>query len=327
MFTQKRIVITNLTMKAFIYCRKSTESDDKQVLSIESQLVEAKKLAERHNLNVIETFIEKKSAKTPGRPVFSHMITQLHQQQAQAIICWKLDRLSRNPIDAGSLIWAVEQGKLQKIITYDRIYENNSNDKFLMGLDFTLSKKYIDDLSVNIKRGIETALRRGKWISAAPIGYEWKNNEIILDEKKAFFIQKAYELYSTGKFTVKALSKQLNEIGFRTKSDHKISSSEVHRILTNRFYYGIMMLNGIEYKGNHQPLITPSQFNNIQEILNQRRHGRRGRKAEHFLHIVDFLHVASVDAVSLLNGKKDLCITAAQRCGINAAKNIFERRS
>lgn len=124
-----------------IYCRKSTESEEKQVLSIESQIKELKELAKRLDLRISEVLIESQSAKYPGRPIFNKMMKKLYKNNLKGILCWKLDRLARNPIDDSSLVWALDQGKISDILTPQGNFKNNSNDKFLMQIEFGMAKK------------------------------------------------------------------------------------------------------------------------------------------------------------------------------------------
>jgi len=93
----------------FIYCRKSSEAEDRQVLSIDSQTRELEQIAAKLNLPVVEILTESKSAKDPGRPAFNLMMQRLYRGEAAGIICWKLDRLARNPVDGGSIIWAIKR--------------------------------------------------------------------------------------------------------------------------------------------------------------------------------------------------------------------------
>ena len=87
----------------FLYARKSTDVEDKQILSIEAQLAELRELAKRENLSITDEFIEKRSAKMPGRRIFNDMLRRIQTGEAQGIICWKIDRLARNPVDGGQI--------------------------------------------------------------------------------------------------------------------------------------------------------------------------------------------------------------------------------
>src|SRR3989338_3071681 len=89
----------------FLYARKSTDVEDKQVLSIDAQLAELRALAKREGFEIAEEFVEKRSAKMPGRPVFEDMMCRIERGEVQGIICWKIDRLSRNPVDSGRISW------------------------------------------------------------------------------------------------------------------------------------------------------------------------------------------------------------------------------
>ncbi|TSA43750.1 recombinase family protein, partial [bacterium] len=109
-------------MLYFLYARKSTDVEDKQILSIEAQLAELWDIAKREQLNVVEVFVEKKSAKMPGRPMFGDMMARIQKGEAQGIICWKIDRLARNPVDGGQIQWLLQNGNIAHIQTHDRSY-------------------------------------------------------------------------------------------------------------------------------------------------------------------------------------------------------------
>src|SRR2546426_489001 len=96
-----------------IYARKSTESEDRQVLSIDSQVQSMKELAVRHGVEVADVLTETRSAKAPGRPVFGELIRRIERRQVTGVLCWKMDRLARNPYDAGLILQAQLDGKLQ----------------------------------------------------------------------------------------------------------------------------------------------------------------------------------------------------------------------
>ena len=98
--------------KYFLYARKSTEDDDKQIMSIEAQLFELREFARKENLTIVRESQESKSAKTPGRTVFGEMMTRIESGEASGILAWHPDRLARNSIDGGRVIYAVDQEKL-----------------------------------------------------------------------------------------------------------------------------------------------------------------------------------------------------------------------
>ena len=98
-----------------LYARKSTDVEDKQVLSIEAQLVELRKYAKDNGLVVIDTIIEKKSAKTPGRPTFADLLRRIQNGEANAILAWHPDRLARNSVDGGQIIYLLDQRYLDDL--------------------------------------------------------------------------------------------------------------------------------------------------------------------------------------------------------------------
>ena len=82
-------------VKYFIYARKSSESEDRQMASIDDQINELKKLARDNNLNVVDILSESKSAKNPvGREIFNKMLERIHKGEAQGIICCNKERYS-----------------------------------------------------------------------------------------------------------------------------------------------------------------------------------------------------------------------------------------
>lgn len=169
------------------------------MLSIESQRNELSTLVSRLDIKISEIFIETKSAKEPGRPVFNEMMNKIHKGEAKGIICWKLDRLARNPIDGAAVIWALKQSSIE-IITPNQTYRHGDDNTILMYIEFGMAQKYIDDLSRNVKRGNKTKLEKGMWIGKAPIGYDnytdplTHENTIIVDNERFPIIRKMWEL-------------------------------------------------------------------------------------------------------------------------------------
>jgi DNA invertase Pin-like site-specific DNA recombinase len=263
-----------------IYCRKSSESEERQVLSIESQIKELKEFAKRSNLQVSEILNESQSAKSPGRPVFNEMMKKIYKGQLKGVICWKLDRLARNPIDGSAVVWALDQEKISEILTPHGSFKNNSSDKFLMQIEFGMAKKYVDDLSDNVKRGNRAKLERGWLPGLPPLGYlnEPKERTIIKDPERYPLIRKMWELVLKGVFPSKIFEIANEKWGFRSRTFKKsggkpLSTRGLYKIFGNPFYYGLIERKEGVFQGKHEPLITEEEFWKAQEIL-----GRRGRQ-------------------------------------------------
>jgi len=270
-----------------IYCRKSSESEERQILSIESQTNELKELADRLKLNVSEILTESKSAKYPGRLVFNVMMKKVYTGQVKGIIVWKLDRLARNPIDGSSLVWALDQGHLSEIITPQNTFLNNSNDKFLMQLEFGMAKKYVDDLSDNVKRGNKTKLEKGWSPGFPPLGYfnEPKEKTIVPDPERFSLVQKMWKLLLQGITPSKILQTANDEWGLRTRLNKKtggnpLSRASLYRIFNNAFYYGLIERQEGVFQGKHKPMITAEEYWKAQELL--RKKGRPRLKKHQF---------------------------------------------
>ena len=270
-----------------IYCRKSTESEDRQVLSIESQINELKTLAERLSLRVVDVVSESKSAKSPGRPVFNEMIKSISQGKADGIICWKLDRLARNPIDGGQIIWMLQKAVIKHIQAYDRSYYPEDN-VLLMNVEFGMANQFILDLSKNVKRGLRAKVEKGWLPSVAPIGYlndksrDKGKKQIIKDPERFDLLRKMWDLMISGRYTPpKILEIATNKWGLRNIKGGFVSRSTVYQIFTNSFYCGLFEYpkeSGNWYQGSHKPMITQAEYDKVQTLLGSRGKPRLRRR-------------------------------------------------
>jgi len=258
-----------------IYARKSTESEDRQIMSIESQIKELKDYATRMNWAVDKVFTESKSAKAPGREVFNQLYEEIQNGKISELLCWKLDRLARNPVDGGGLIWAMEEKKLLNIHTPQRSFFNSGNDKFWLQLEFGMAKKYIDDLSDNVKRGLRAKLEKGWYPAQAPLGYlnKLEDHTIIPDPERFSIIRKMWHLMLTGGYTVpQVLDIGNNKYGLRSRQyktggGNPIGCSSIYYMFANPFYYGMFEYHGQLYKGKHEPMVTQKEYDKVQSII------------------------------------------------------------
>jgi DNA invertase Pin-like site-specific DNA recombinase len=275
----------NQTKKFFLYARKSTDEPERQILSIEAQLFELREYARKENLNVVKEFIESKTAKEPGREIFNEMLAGIENGKAEGILAWHPDRLARNSVDGGRIIYLVDTGKIRELKFPTFWFDPTPQGKFMLNIAFGQSKYYVDNLSENIKRGIRQKLRNGIWPAWAPLGYINDKNKrcIVVDKKKAKLIRKAFELYSTGEYPLAEIRKIINSLGLVGKKDKVLSTSNYQYMFKNPIYYGAIRYNGELYEGKHEPIITKKLFDRVQEVMKQKSRPKT-RKLKYFLY-------------------------------------------
>lgn len=252
----------------FVYVRKSTDESDRQVLSIDAQLSIIQDFVQRHGLPVKEIFREAQSAMKPGRPVFNGMIKRLEKNEAAGIIAHKTDRLSRNDVDSAKIFDLMSKG--YEVIFVDTPVLNNAVGRATLGMQLVWAKFYSENLSEEVKKGMNQKISQGGWPNYAPLGYINFQGKIIPDDERASFVQRAFEEYAVGEVSLKTLAEILHKDGLRTRKEKKVVPPHLHRILQNPFYYGILRWKEKLLKGTHQPLITYSLWEKAQEVRNSR---------------------------------------------------------
>ena len=270
----------NKPIKYFLYARKSSESEDRQVQSIDDQINRLKKLADDQGLVVKKVYTESKSAKKPyNRPLFQEMLEKIENGEADGILCWQINRLSRNPVDSGELSWLLQQGVLKSIQTIDREYVPEDN-VLLFSVESGVANQYILDLSKNTKRGLQSKLDKGWQNGVAPLGYlnDKVNKTIISDPERFNLIRKMWDLMLTGNYTPPRILEIANkDWGFRTRKfkrmgGNELSRSGIYKIFTNLFYAGTITNRGTQYEGKHERMITLEEYDRVQMLL-----GRDGK--------------------------------------------------
>lgn len=260
-----------------LYARKSTESDEKQALSIDSQIKEMKQIAQRLGLNVVCIKQESHSAKSSGkRPVFAEMIQEVAEEKYNGILTWAPDRLSRNAGDLGSLVDLMDQKKLVHIQTYGQTFSNSPNEKFLLMILCSQAKLENDNKSINVKRGMRARCEMGLWPCRPPTGYLKSPNKdekcvSIIDPDRAHMIKDMFEKIGLHGWSGHQLHRWLRyEKDFKTEHGKYLSLGNLYRILKNHFYYGRFEYpkkSNNWYDGIHEPIIDKKLFDIVQEQI------------------------------------------------------------
>lgn len=266
---------TNQQIRYCLYARKSSEQDERQAMSIDSQIKEMSAMAEREGLQVVamkqESFSAKQSAK---RPVFNELLEAIRSDEFDGILTWAPDRLSRNAGDLGSLVDLMDSGKLQQIRTFGQSFSNTPNEKFLLMILCSQAKLENDNRGINVKRGIRAKCEMGWRPCMPPLGYftraaTGKQRDVIIDEERAPHIVKMFDMCANGK-SGRHIKQFLIDNNVRTRKDKMIHLSMVYKILKNPFYYGCFEYpagSGNWYQGKHAPLISKELFEEVQVQL------------------------------------------------------------
>lgn len=276
-------------LKYIIYCRKSSEDSDKQVLSISSQERELLEYAKRNKLDVVGTFTEERTAHKRNRPVFGEVMELMETSKANAFLVWQPNRISRNALDGGWVITLMDEGHIKEVRTPFKTYRNSGDDKFILQIEFGMAKKSSDDMIVSMKRGHRAKVLAGWRNGKAPIGY--LNNldkpkgerNIIPDPERFDLVHKILNLFLSGEYSVRRIQKEVSKWGLKTRQtkrqgDRKLPISAIYKILTQPFYYGYFWVKNDQsgeqelHKGSHRPMITEEEFDLIQVKL-----GRKGK--------------------------------------------------
>jgi len=267
-------------MRYFLYARKSTDDEDRQILSIEAQLVELRAFAKKENLFVYKEVVEKYTAKEPGRPLFNDMLKAIEKGEADALLAWHPDRLARNSIDGGRIIYLLDRGIIKDLKFPTYRLDNNAQGKFMLSIAFGQSKYYVDSLSENVRRGIRLKLSKGIWPQWAPVGYlnDRNTHTIVVDKKKAPLIKKVFDLYATGNYALERLADTINACGLTGRDNKPLTIWRYQCILKNRIYYGLICYNGETYEGTHEPIITKKLFDKCQEVMLRRGKPKKAKR-------------------------------------------------
>jgi DNA invertase Pin-like site-specific DNA recombinase len=278
-------------MRYILYARKSSESEDRQIQSIADQLRVLREFAQAREIQIVEEITESRSAKAPGeRPGFEQLLNAIRKGRADGILCWSINRLTRNPVDSGTISWMLQNGELKVIQTPEKQYLPTDN-VLILSVETGTANQFIIDLKRNVKRGMEGKVRAGWFPHRAPEGYVNDRNTrtIVPDGDNFLMVQRGWRLLLTGTHSIGQVYQLLNkEWGFQTRTStgpdgtvrggKPLSRSACYRIYTNIFYAGYFRQNGQVHAGSHTPMISLAEFETVQKRLRseggQSRYGR-----------------------------------------------------
>lgn len=261
-------------MKAILIARVSTEEQKEAGNSLPSQIARLEKYCHSKGFTILQTCSFDESAYTKNRTEFDKIIDFiLAQKEKIAVCCDKVDRITRNVFDKRiSLLYdkALQDELELHFVSDGQVITSKISavEKFQFSINLGLAKYYSDAISDNIKRAYEQLIKQGTWLSLAPVGYknirkEDGSADIIIDEKMAPLIKKAFELYATGAYSIELLRKKfLDDYGVTWAKGY------LAKALSNPFYYGVMIIKGEKYPHKYPHIITKELFDKVQAVKN-----------------------------------------------------------
>lgn len=273
------------TNKVVLYARVSSSEQESEGYSIPSQIRLLRDYAEKNGFEIVEEFVEVSSARRSGRPAFQQMLMYLrkHGRTRQTILVEKLDRLSRNLLDMGTLN---EMNVTIHLVKNNQVFspESKSSDKFVINILSAAAQQYSDNLSEETQKGLKEKALSGVYPSCAPAGYrniDGPNGKRILavDPETADTITDLFQRFATGKYSLESLTKEFTRHQIRLNGK-KIHKSTLHYILRRRLYMGDFDWDGETYPGTHEPLVSRECWNAVQRLLDLRAE-KKIRKVKH----------------------------------------------
>ena len=269
-------------IRYFAYVRKSSEDKERQTLSIPAQIDEIKK--HFSDLTIVDVIREERSAFKPfNRPEFDKLIDRIRKGEAEGIIAWHPDRLSRNEIDASTITYMLRTGQIVDLKFGSFYFQNTPEGIWMLQNALTQSQYSSAKLSVDVRRGNSKKLQLGDLPGVAPQGYinvkSFEGRHYIKEDPERFtLVKQMWELLLSGRYGPSEILHIANEEwGYKTIKRAKsgggpISRSSLYHLFNNPFYAGYIIRKGEEYEGSHEAMITKEQFEQAQKLL-----GKKGR--------------------------------------------------
>lgn len=262
--------------RAIIYCRKSTDRDDKQQNSIESQLSACTRVLEQEWCSLIDTLFESASAKKSGtRPIFDSMVSLCKKWKVDFIIVDEVSRLSRNNTDSVKVLGLLEEGYIKGIYTSSQKYFwEQVSELFMLLLNFWMAKFDNDTRARNVKARMITCVEKGKCVYKAPFGYQnvtkVQDGKIVgrwveIDKETSNIVKEMFQMRWEQKRSTPDISTYFqNKYG--SLKWFTFSYQALDRTFKNPFYIGMMRYSGKIYQGEHEPIISSSLFQKVANL-------------------------------------------------------------
>ncbi len=296
------------TLRYVLYARKSTTDEGSQVRSLGDQVKHCNILAKAKGLNVVAIFKESGSAKRPNnRPIFSQILEDIEKNNKyDAILAFAPDRLSRNMLEGGLLINLLDDGKLKDLQFPTHHFTNDPTGKLTLGIMFSISKHFSDDLSRKVRTGVSGNFDDGKSSGSPKWGYDRNEQDGLYKPNEWFnLIQEAWHIRAGGATNKAVLGHllehnyhRLTKITKKNKLPRKIYPTEksVGVMFQDPFYYGILeqanQTIDLREIYNFEPMIEEDTYNQVQALAYTRKRDVSPKKMLEFKPLARMVYCA-----------------------------------
>lgn len=260
-----------------MYTRVSTDEQAIRGYSLNDQHEKLKAYCFIHGIEAVEHFQDDHSAKSFERPAFKRLVEFVKQNKnsVDLLLFIKWDRFSRNATESYKMLTTLKILNIEAQAVEQPLDLNIPESKLMLAFYLASPEVENDRRSMNVSMGMRRAIKEGRWIVKAPMGYVNKRDEnnkpIIVPGKDAGFIRQAFELIATGDNSQDSVRKKLQQEGF------KCSKNNLSNLLRNPVYIGKIKLRATKneeesiVKAIHEPIVDEETFSIVQDILEGRK--------------------------------------------------------
>jgi site-specific DNA recombinase len=279
-------------MRCAVYCRKSHEEGLEQEfnsLDAQRESCEAYIASQRHEgWTVLPTRYDD-GGFTGGnmdRPAVQQLLKDIEAGRVDCIVVYKVDRLSRSLLDFAKLIGLLDQHGVSFVSITQRFDTSTSMGRLTLNVLLSFAQFEREVIGERIRDKISAAKRRGQWIGGHPfLGYDIDHvaKKLVVNEGEAKLVRLIFQrLLKVG--SCKKVAREINGQGHRTKRWQTAKGKangggewhevNVHRILTNPAYVGLVRHKDQKYQGQHEAIIDQSTWDRVQSLLEKNARNR-----------------------------------------------------
>jgi site-specific DNA recombinase len=259
--------------KVSLYIRVSTGRQAKEGDSLEEQEKELKKYCEYKNYLIHKVHIERgRSAKDTNRPEYQKMLNDVKEKNINAVVVKKLDRLSRSLLDFEEFMRTAQEKEVEFISLKENFDTTNAMGKAMLRVALVFAQLEREQNSERVSDVMTYRAEQGLYNGGnIPYGYDLVNKELVPHKQEKKIVELIFDKFLETKSTALVAS-ELNAMGARSTNGQLWDKRYVDKILRRPAYTGMVVWQGNLYKGFHQPLITESKFDRVQEIFAERKY-------------------------------------------------------